>query len=289
MLTAQYRSATRTPDGGRRGTSDRGVASWGATLGLLACLHGFAPFTVSSATAAALYANFDPEQSAPVDYSTTTYADVSGYFNGCCVIFSYGAGFTFTAEESGVPEVAWLALQPVAAGDRAPGALERFFRFTIYESITNLNVVAQGGLLGRNVPVTGSADVFEFELGRGGSYTDAYQRLSASSSLVAGQSYFAFFYQAFGALSQTRWMTSDEAGASNTFCARNYDNNPCAGPGASYFSTSQLSLLPTLAIADKDGLPPPPVSDVPLPSTLPLLLAGLAGLAATRRRETPKH
>ena len=143
-----------------------------------------------------------------------------------------------------------------------------------------------GGTLGRNVPLTGSADVFKFDLGRGGSYTDAFQRLTASDSLVAGQAYFAFFYQAYGALSETRWMTSDESGASLSHCARNYDNNPCAGPGQSYFSNSALTLLPTLAIVDANGLPPPPVSEVPLPGTLPLLLAGVVGLAVARRRST---
>jgi hypothetical protein len=250
------------------------------------CLLALTLMGSTQTRAAALYANFDPTQTSPVDYSTTTYADISGYFSGCCVIYSYGAGFTFTAEDSGVPTAAWLALQPIAAGDRAPGAMERFFRFTIYESMSTLNVVAQGGTLGRNVPLTGSADVFKFDLGRGGSYTDVFQRLSASDSLVAGQNYFAFFYQAYGALSQTHWMTSDESGASLSHCMRNYDSNPCAGPGKSYFSDSTLELLPTLAIVDADGLPPPPVSEVPLPGTLPLLLAGVVGLAVSRRRST---
>ena len=194
------------------------------------CLLALTLMGAAQTRAAALYANFDPTQTSPVDY-TTSYADISGYFSGCCVIYSWGAGFSFTAEESGVPKAAWLALQPIVAGDRAPGAMERFFRFTIYDSAASLNVVAQGGTLGRNVPLTGSADVFKFDLGRGGSYTDAFQRLTASDSLVAGQAYFAFFYQAYGALSQTHWMTSDESGASLSHCMRNYDSNPCAGPG----------------------------------------------------------
>lgn len=249
------------------------------------CLLALTLMGAAQTRAAALYANFDPTQTSPVDY-TTSYAHISGYFVDCCVIYTFGAGFTFTAEESGVPDAAWLALQPISSGDRAPGAMERFFRFTIYESMNSLNVVAQGGTLGRNVPITGSAGVFEFDLGRGGSYTDAFQRLSASDSLVAGQTYFAFFYQAYGALSQTHWMTSDESGASLSHCMRNYDSNPCAGPRGSYFSNSTLELLPTLAIVDADGFPQPPVSEVPLPGTLPLLLAGLVGLGVARRRAT---
>jgi hypothetical protein len=247
----------------------------------LTCMLILAAFTHDKAHAAALYANFDPTQTSPVDFSTTIYADASGYFSGCCVINNYGAGFTFTAEESGVPTTAWLALQPTVAGDGAPGSMERFFRFTIYDSATSLKVVAQGGTLGRNLPVTGTANVFEFDLGRGGNFTDINQRLTTSDSLVAGQSYFAFFYQAFGALSQTHWMASDTTGSSQVFCARNYDNNPCGGPGQPYFSQSPLTLLPTLALADGDGLPEAPPSPVPLPGTLPLFFAGLLGVGAS--------
>jgi len=272
------RSTSPTPTGISASARGGSARRW---FGLFGAILGLATITMPDADAATLYANFDPVQTAPVDYSTTTYADASGYFVNCCVIYTYGAGFNFTAEESGVPASAWLALQPIASGDRAPGAAERFFRFTIYDSINTLNVVAQGGLLGRNVPI-GAADVFEFALGRGGSYTDVYQRLTASDALVAGQTYFAFFYQAYGALSQTHWMASDEAGSSKILCARNYDSNPCNGQ--SYWSTSTLNVLPTLAITDKDGLPPAPPSEVPLPGSLPLLLAGVLGLGFARRK-----
>ena len=236
--------------------------------------------------AASLYSNFDKNQTAPLDYSTSTYADISGYFVNCCVIFSYGAGFNFTAQATGTPTTAWVALDAIVAGDGG-GNAERFFRLSIYDS-TRTKIVAQGGLLGRYIPVSAQPAVYEFALGRDGNYVEAGQVLTTSANLVSGQSYFALFYQSYGALSQTHWMVSDEPGSSDVLCVRNYDSNPCAGPGQSYYSASSLSTLPTLTLADKDGLPLPDGNNqVPAPGALLLLAAGLPWLLRSRVEAAP--
>jgi hypothetical protein len=246
-----------------------------------------AAFTVLGANAGALslYKNFDPTvvTGPGADFSATQYADISGYCASayCPWINVYSAGLNFTAEASGLATRAFLPLDGL---HEVTGGAERFYRISIYNTAGEL--VVQGGLLGRHVPLAAAPTVYEFELTRD---YEAGQTLAASAELVAGQTYQAYFHQRFGPMAQTHWMKSDEVpapGQATTHCARNYDGGVCAfwGNGWEYplglsNSAPMTDLLPALALTDGNGI----TSPIPEPSTWALTVLGVGALLMRRR------
>lgn len=232
--------------------------------------------------AAALYANFDPTTAAP-DYSTSQYADISAYCASafCPFINVFSASFSFVPQVTGLATHAFLPLQAIST---VPG-MERFFRISLLNS--QGEVVVQGGLLGRYVPL-GAMSVYDFALDR---VTEAGQVLAASDQLVAGDTYTAVFSQRFGSMSQTHWMSSGDAAAPGQATASCRPNVPgtCAfwngswQPPFATGSTAPLAFLPGLALTDGNGFSQPPGGSVPEPGSAVLVLAALLGLACGRR------
>lgn len=247
--------------------------------------------------AAVVYANFDPLATAPVDYDSTEYADLSGRCSNllCTGQFNmYSAGFTFTAASTLTATRAYVPLRSVSSREGFNGGMERFYRVSIYNMTGELMV--QGGLLGRHVPV-GRTGVYEFELNR---LYEAGQTLAASGELIEGQSYRVHVQQRFGALSTTYWLAGDDdipaAGQAWQYCTPNTGSGYCAtnnGSGWRYpFGQSRsreiTDFLPALALTDSLGftVPPPVVDPVvnPTPEPGSLALAVLALLALARGR-----
>lgn len=282
---ASASSTPRAPHApSRRGLARRLAAAAAAAVAIA--------LPTAAAHAAALYANFDPLQAAPVDYDTTRSAAISGYCASayCPWINVYSASFQFTAAATGVAATAWLPLQALST---YPGA-ERFYRITIANAAGE--VMAQGGLLGRYVPL-GAMNVYEFALDR---VIESGQVLSADDELLAGETYTAYFHQRFGSMSQTSWMASDEAaapGQATQYCRTN------VGGGCAYWEgywasvpDAPLGFLPALALADGNGFTaapaaPPGGSAVPEPATLALAALGLIAGATRRKtsREAPRR
>jgi hypothetical protein len=250
---------------------------------LAASLGGLLP---GAAQATAIYSNFNPTSSAPVDYRSTEYADASGYCaNYYCTghLNIWSAGFDFTADTTGLATKAFL---PLNALHTYPG-MERYFRISIFNSLGQ--VVVQGGLLGRHVPV-GQTAVYEFDLTRD---IESGQVLAAQAELEAGETYTAYFHQRFGSLSQTHWMASNRvptAGQATQYCYTN-GGSVCAenfGSGWTYPAgpNGQLPItnfLPALALTDGNGYSAPPSQTVPEPGSLALAGLALIGLVAARR------
>jgi hypothetical protein len=238
----------------------------------------------TQAGALSLYDNFDPTVTTGpgADFSATQYADISGYcasFN-CPWINVYSAGFTFTAEASGIATRAYLPLDALSTYQGA----ERFYRISIYNTAGQL--VVQGGLLGRHVPLAAAPTVYEFELNRD---YEAGQTLSASAELVAGQTYQAYFHQRFGSMSQTHWMKTDEVPAPDqayAHCATNvgglcayWDNGWVYPHGTAGYTAPMTDFLPALALTDGNGI----TSPVPEPGTWALTALGVGALLMRRR------
>jgi hypothetical protein len=239
---------------------------------------------MAPAHAAALYANFDVT-AVTADYSTTQYADISAYCASqfCPFINVFSASFTFTPQLSGMAAHAYLPLQALSS---VPG-MERFFRISLLNS--HGEVVVQGGLLGRSVPL-GPMAVYDFALDR---ITEAGQQLADSDQLLAGETYTAVFSQRFGSMSQTHWMSSGDAaqpGQATASCAPNVPGT-CAffsggwQPPFPTGSTASLGFLPGLALTDGNGFDRAgPGTSVPEPASATLALAALAALAAVKPR-----
>jgi hypothetical protein len=259
----------------------RRVCSLAAAAALAAA--GLCP---ALAGAAAIYSNFDPLATSPGDYSTSHYADISGYCASvyCPFINVFSAGFSFTAAQTGVAAYAYL---PLNAQYTAPG-MERFYRISILNSLGQ--VVVQGGLLGRSVPI-GATQVYEFGLNRD---YETGQVLADSDELVAGETYTAYFSQRFGSMSQTHWMASDvvpTSGQAQQYCSANVGGlcafwspgwvNPL---GAGNASAAITDFLPALALADGRGYTPPTPQGVPEPGGLALAAMALGALTLARRR-----
>ncbi len=251
-----------------------------ALAALVACITG----TAAPARAAALYANFDAT-AASADYSSTQYADISGYCASafCPFINVFTASFNFTPQVTGLAAHAYLPLQALSTVT----GMERFFRISIYNS--QGEVVVQGGLLGRYVPL-GAMNVYDFALDR---ITESGQLLSANDELNAGETYTALFSQRFGSMSQTHWMSSGDTaapGQATASCAPNVPGT-CAfwnGYWQSPFptgSTAALDFLPGLALTDGNGFTAPATGgNVPEPASWALALGGLALAAAMQPR-----
>lgn len=236
----------------------------------------------ASTLAGPLYANFDP--TAAGDYSATEHADISGYCNGfyCTFINVFTASFSFTAQASGRAAYAYLPLDALAS----VAGMERFYRIGLYNGAGEL--VVQGGLLGRHVPLAGGPAVYEFELTRD---YEAGQVLADDADLVAGETYTAYFQQRFGSMSQTHWMSSGDAAAAGQATAHCRPNVPgsCAWATANGWqgiaANTALDFLPALALADGQGWSEAPAAQgVPEPGTLALAGLALAGALRVRRR-----
>lgn len=241
--------------------------------------------TLGAAQAGALYANFNPTTATP-DYSSTEYADISGYCSSpfCGFINVFTASFQFTAQATGLAAYAYLPLDALASVQ----GMERFYRISLYDADGKL--VVQGGLLGRHVPLAGGPAVYEFELNRD---YEAGQVLADEDELIAGQTYTAHFQQRFGSMSQTHWMSSGDAAAPGQATAACHPNVPgsCAwwnGGWQSVFpsgSTAALDFLPALALTDGRGYSEAaPTPGVPEPGSLALAVLGLAGALTMRRQ-----
>jgi hypothetical protein len=245
-------------------------AAWAIT-----CAAG----TMASAQATALYANFDATAATP-DYSSTQYADISAYCASafCPFINVFSASFSFTPQVSGLAAHAYLPLQALST----VAGMERFYRISLLNS--QGEVVVQGGMLGRSVPL-GAMGVHEFALDRA---TEAGQLLAASDELTAGQTYTAVFSQRFGSMSQTHWMSSGDAAAPGQATASCSPNVPgsCAFWNGSWQpvfatgSTAPLAFLPGLALTDGNGFAAASSGGaVPEPTSWVLALTALAAAA----------
>ncbi len=239
--------------------------------------------SLGAAQAGALYANFNPTTATP-DYSSTEYADISGYCNGifCTFINAFSASFTFTAEASGRAAYAYLPLDALATA----AGMERFYRISLFDGDGKL--VVQGGLLGRHVPLAGGPAIYEFELNRD---YESGQVLADEDELIAGQTYTAYFHQRFGSMSQTHWMSSGDAAASDQATSHCRPNIPgsCAWATANGWSgiaaNASLDFLPALALTDGQGWTnAEPAQGVPEPGSLALAALGLAAAMRVRRR-----
>ncbi|MDO9460152.1 MAG: hypothetical protein Q7N95_08575, partial [Alphaproteobacteria bacterium] len=233
--------------------------------------------------AAVLYGNFDPTATAPVDYSTSAYADLSGSCStsNCLWINAYSAGFSFVAESTGLAAKAFL---PMKATYTVAGA-ERIYGLTITDQAGG--IVARGGILGRDAPI-GVTQVHEFDLFAS---THAGQPvasgvLSATApELQAGSSYNVFFSQTYGSMSGAQWMKSDAvptSGQAFTQCQTN-GGSYCAYWGGSWiyplgysYTAPMTDFLPALVITDGAGLSARAPQTVPLPPSWALAALGLA-------------
>ena len=240
-----------------------------------------------SAHAGVLYGNFDPF-AAPVDYSTTQYANLSGSCNGaigCTWINAYSASFDFTAEASGRLSRAYL---PMQATYTIPGA-ERLYGLTI--SNGDGEIVARGGFHGRDAPI-GQMQVYEIELFaslHAGQPVASGVLAAAALELLAGETYTVHFAQTYGSMSGAHWMKSGEApepGQARVHCQTNV-GGVCAVwdwglggwtyPIGVNYTAPMNDFLPALHLDGRLSDPVPP-NRVPVPSTAALLLA--AGVAA---------
>lgn len=242
--------------------------------------------------AAVIYGNFDPTASAPVDYSTSAYADLSGSCStsNCLWINAYSAGFSFVAEATGLAAKAFL---PMKATYTYAGA-ERIFGLTITDQAGG--IVARGGFYGRDAPI-GVTQVYEFDLFASTHAGQAVASgvLSATApELLAGETYNVFFGHTYGSMSGAQWMKSDEvptSGQAFTQCQTN-GGSYCAYWGGSWiyplgysFTAPMTDLLPALVITDGRGYEArgAAAQTVPLPASWALAGLGLAALAWQRR------